>query len=81
MFQSSTKRLRAWLSVLDDVLGDPPPDTTPHPHRRQLRSRHERREGSVPARPAHCLSPVRAGSDPADPRPVERPGVKRDKVT
>jgi len=36
MFQSSANRLRAWLSVLDDVLGDPQPDPRPHPHRRPL---------------------------------------------
>jgi hypothetical protein len=80
MFQSSTKRLRAWLSVLDDVLGDPPLETTPHPHRRQLRCRHERRGGSVPARPAHCLSPVRADSDKLERGHVERDKVERARV-
>jgi hypothetical protein len=75
MFQSSAKRLRAWLSVLDDVLGDPPPEVALHPHRRPLRWQHERRGGSVPARPAHCLSPIRAGTDQR-----ERGHAERDRV-
>jgi hypothetical protein len=64
MFQSSTTRLRAWLKrvddVLEDVLGDPPAAAQPHPHRRPLRWERTRRAGSVSARPAHCLSPIRA---------------------
>jgi hypothetical protein len=60
MFQSSARRLRVLLSLADDVLGDPPEPETPHPHRRPLRFEHKRRQGSVPPRPAHCLSPVRA---------------------
>jgi hypothetical protein len=64
MFQSSAKRLRAWLSLVDDVLGDPPVQA-PHPHRRPLRLERQRRPGSVPARPAHCISPVRAAPEPA----------------
>jgi hypothetical protein len=71
MFQSSAKRFRAWLSVLDDVRGDPPVESKPHPHRRPLSWRHARRPGSVPARPAHCLSPVRAA-----PERVERDQVR-----
>jgi hypothetical protein len=59
MFQSSSKRLRAWLRWTEDILGDPPEDVQPHPHRRELRWDRERRGGSVPARPAHCISPVR----------------------
>ncbi|HET6871211.1 MAG TPA: hypothetical protein VFH80_35185, partial [Solirubrobacteraceae bacterium] len=67
MFQSSKKRLRAWLDVVDDMLvGDPPVDAhaeapawATHPHRRPLRSQRARRLGSVPAPPAHCLCPVR----------------------
>jgi hypothetical protein len=58
MFQSSAKRLRALLSLADDILGDPEPEI-PHPHRRPLRFEHQRRPGSVPAPPAHCISPVR----------------------
>jgi hypothetical protein len=58
MFQSSAKRLRALLSLAEDVLGDPPAEA-PHPHRRPLRFEHERRGGSVAPPPAHCLSPVR----------------------
>jgi hypothetical protein len=73
MFQSSSKRVRAWLSrfedVVDDVLGDPPVDAprttnrstwSAHPHRRPLRSHRRRRPGSVAAAPAVCISPVRA---------------------
>jgi hypothetical protein len=72
MFQSSSQRLRAWLSrfddVLDDVLGDRPADAnadlhTWHPHRRPLRWRRERRGGSVPSAPAHCVSPIRRPRD------------------
>jgi hypothetical protein len=62
MFQSPAKRLRAWLSFVEDILGDPPV-AAPHPHRRPLRLERERRPGSVPARPAHCLSPVRGSSE------------------
>ncbi len=46
-------------------LSDPPESEAPHPHRRPLRFAPERRRGSVAARPAHCLSPVRS--------PAERP--------
>jgi hypothetical protein len=70
MFQSSSNRLRAWLKLVDhalgDVLGDPPVDGQPHPHRRPLRLEHRRRPGSVPARPAYCLSPVRSSGDPSE---------------
>jgi len=60
MFQSSAKRLRALLSLADDILGDPAPELeVPHPHRRPLRFEHRRRPGSVPAPPARCISPVR----------------------
>jgi hypothetical protein len=60
MFQSSVNRFRAWLSLFDDVLGDPPPEAPEHPHRRPLRWERDRRAGVVPRRPAHCVSPVRA---------------------
>jgi hypothetical protein len=63
MFQSSSGRLRAWLSRFEDILGDPPAPAPPHPHRRPLRWEHARRAGAVPARPAHCISPVRARAD------------------
>jgi len=62
MFQSSGKRLRALLSRFEDVLGDPPAQA-PHPHRRPVRIDLERRGGSVPARPAHCLCPVRSAPE------------------
>jgi hypothetical protein len=73
MFQSSPKRLRAWLdrieAVIDDALSyDPPDDARPdphsaylaHPHRRPLRWQHARRPGSVAPAPTACLSPVRS---------------------
>jgi hypothetical protein len=48
------------MSLLDDVLGDPLDEAPPHPHRRELRWQPARRPGAVAARPAACLSPVRA---------------------
>jgi len=70
MFYSSANRLRAWWELvedlLEDFLGDPPADAQSdlepwetHPHRRPLRWQRERRGGSVPAAPAHCLCPIR----------------------
>jgi len=41
-----------------------------HPHRRDLRWQRSRRPGTVPAAPAHCISPVRHA--PA-PRPIPFP--------
>ncbi|MGB9184955.1 MAG: hypothetical protein WCB67_12900 [Solirubrobacteraceae bacterium] len=70
MFQSSAKRLRALLSLADDILGDPEPEA-PHPHRRPVRVRYERRPGAVAAPPAHCLCPVRP-----DPRHARRETVR-----
>jgi hypothetical protein len=70
MFQSSAHRLRAWLSRADDIVGgfpddahDPQDDPLTHPHRRPLRWERARRAGSVAARPAHCIAPVRATID------------------
>jgi hypothetical protein len=63
MFLASKHRIRALMSLLDDVLGDPEPPATPHPHRRPVRIDRERRPGSVAPRPAHCLSPVRPRSE------------------
>jgi hypothetical protein len=67
MFQSSANRLRTWVSRVDDLLADHPDEAQPieepfrsHPHRRALRWDRERRPGSVPAAPAHCICPVRA---------------------
>jgi hypothetical protein len=60
MFQSSVKRLKALLTLADDLLGGPEPLPTPHPHRRPVTVRIERRAGSVAARPTHCLCPVRS---------------------
>jgi len=78
MFRSSVNRLRSWLRLAEDILGDGiPVDARPHPHRRPLRWERTRRDGSVAARPTHCVSPVRAGSDAArhDPaRPRDRVG-------
>jgi hypothetical protein len=58
MFQASVKRFRALMTLVDDVLGDPEPTVTPHPHRRPVRIQRERRPGTVAPRPTHCLSPV-----------------------
>jgi hypothetical protein len=63
MFQSSKERVRAWLERFDDFLGDPPEAAPPHPHRVPLKWDRARRPGSVPARPAHCISPVRPLGD------------------
>jgi hypothetical protein len=68
MFRHSLQRLRAWLEAPEDVLGASPAPVQPasvelyltHPHRRPLRWDRERRPGMVPAKPAHCLSPVRS---------------------
>lgn len=80
MFQSSMKRLRAWLDVVDDMLvGDPPADAhlevprwATHPHRRPLRWQRARRAGSVPAAPAHCLCPVQRMQSEV----VQRPSMR-----
>jgi hypothetical protein len=83
MFQSSPKRLRAWLALIDEVLGAAPPADehleppawAEHPHRRPLTWQRERRPGSVPAAPAHCLCPVRPARG-ADQRPsVSTPSI------
>jgi hypothetical protein len=69
MFRSSAHRLRSWLNGAGDLLGDAPPTEfevedpyLTHPHRRELRWERSRRAGSVPPRPAHCISPVRVAS-------------------
>jgi hypothetical protein len=65
MFPLTPERLQRLLSLLDDVLGDPPAEaTTPlaHPHRQQLRWQPMRRAGQIGARPAYCISPVRLSS-------------------
>jgi len=64
MFQSSVKRLRALLTLTDDLLGDPPAPET-HPHRRPVRIERERRPGAVSPRAMHCLCPVRPASGDA----------------
>jgi hypothetical protein len=57
-------------SSIVEHAGDPPIAGGDHPHRTPLDWKRDRRGGSVPPRPAHCLSPVRQGvpvrqSDPA----------------
>ena len=64
MFRESADRLRAWLTEAGDLLlGEPERSDldyhADHPHRRELRWERSRRPGSVPARPAHCISPIR----------------------
>jgi hypothetical protein len=68
MFQASANRLRTWLRWAEDVLADPLEDARAtenhfrsHPHRRPLQWDRLRRPGVVPARPAHCISPIRSG--------------------
>lgn len=58
--------------ALDDVLGDPPAIEQDHPHRVPLSWEFNRRGGSVPPPPAHCLSPVRQGALGRHPDPVAR---------
>ncbi len=64
MFPLTPERLQRLLSLLDDVLGDPPAEapTYTHPHRRPLRWQPMRRAGEIGARPAHCISPIRPSS-------------------
>ncbi len=64
MFQSSVKRLKALLTLTDDLLADPPAPAE-HPHRRPVRVARERRGGTVAPRAMHCLSPVRPASSDA----------------
>jgi hypothetical protein len=63
MFQSSLSRMRALLSRADEQTSELPAVPAPHPHRVPLRIERTRRAGSVPARPAHCISPVRASRE------------------
>jgi hypothetical protein len=67
MFRSSLNRLLDWaegalapedehLGAADDRAPAPPP--LRHPHRRELRWERQRRPGSLPHPPAHCISPV-----------------------
>lgn len=69
MFQSSKKRMRALLDIVDDMLvGAPEEDlAAPHPHRRPVQLRIDRRDGAVAPRPMHCLSPVRSPARAASP--------------
>jgi hypothetical protein len=57
MFRSPIAKIRSWLTLADDVLGEP--EVVPHPHRRPLTYKPVRRHGAVPSRPAVCVSPVR----------------------
>ncbi len=82
MFQSSKKRLRAWMDVVDEMLvGDPPADAhaeppvwATHPHRRPLRRQRARRAGTVAAAPAYCLCPVRPARSGAGERAMRDSG-------
>ena len=60
MFHLTPERLHRLLDLVDDVLaGDPPEEAPQHPHRQPPRWQRTRRAGTVSARPALCLSPVR----------------------
>jgi len=74
MFQLTPERLQRLLALVDDVLAGDPPEEAPHhhPHRQPLRWHHTRRAGTIDARPAFCLSPVRMSS-----RQRMRDGVAR----
>ena len=71
MFQVSIRRIRALMTLVDDVLGDPETPPAPHPHRRPVRIARDRRPGAVAPRPAHCLSPVRHAAE----RPAAKPAA------
>jgi hypothetical protein len=58
MFPASVKRLRALMTLVEDVLGDDEPPAAPHPHQRPVRIQRQRRAGTVATRPTHCLCPV-----------------------
>lgn len=72
MFQVSKRRVRALMTMMDDLLGDPDTPPAPHPHRRPVRIERQRRPGSVAPRPAHCLSPVRPTPGPGRERSSAR---------
>jgi hypothetical protein len=82
MFRSTARNLRSWwIDFSDDILGaDLPPAPYEdeleyhlnHPHRQPLASRRPRRQGTVPARPSHCLSPVRSPEQPGTAQPLAR---------
>jgi hypothetical protein len=59
MFHKASTPLGRLLSLIDDVLGDSVDEVAPHPHRRDLRWKRQRRPGSIPAPFEHCLTPVR----------------------
>lgn len=65
MFQSSKLRIRGLLDLVDEMLADPPEPVAPHPHRRPVTLRVQRRSGAVPAKPMHCLCPVRPPAERA----------------
>jgi hypothetical protein len=74
MFRASASRLLSWLTeATDAVLAGEVADAPPaieyfraHPHHdRLLAPARVRRGGAVPARPAHCLTPLRAATRPA----------------
>jgi len=77
MFQSSLKRVRLWVERTLAPIEHPPETANAqliaadeqsaapparHPHRRELRWERDRRPGSIPPPPAHCISPVRPQS-------------------
>ena len=59
MFHLTPERLNRLLSLLDDVLGDPPEEAPQHPHRQPLSWHPIRRPGTVAPATMSCLSPVR----------------------
>ncbi|HEY5316952.1 MAG TPA: hypothetical protein VIJ20_03170 [Solirubrobacteraceae bacterium] len=73
MFRSSLNRVLNWAEQAlapsdEESIAAEKQLAAPHPHRRELRWERERRPGSVPHRPAHCISPVVRRSARARPR-------------
>jgi hypothetical protein len=60
MFHLTPERLNRLLTLLDDVLGDPPDEAPQHPHRKSLSWHPVRRPGTIAPGSVTCLSPVRA---------------------
>jgi hypothetical protein len=77
MFRQLFQKMSAWVESADILGGDLSehelePLPPQHPHRRSLVVRPERRSGSVAARPAVCVAPVRSTSG-ARSQPATRP--------
>jgi hypothetical protein len=66
MFRTLLQKMSAWAETVDILgsdLAEPGPEPDLHPHRVPVRLELTRRAGSVSARPAVCVSPVRPAPD------------------